>query len=122
MALPQAPRKNAGPTGITQQQPRSSSGNPEGVSEVNTASRMIGVLRRSVRRAGIVFATLLVLASTATAGTISLAWNPNPEPAVMGYVVYVGTAAGTYTASYDVGNATTFALTTAVPGTTYHIA
>src|SRR5436190_1716314 len=79
-------------------------------------------LRRLVRRAAMVFATLLALVSTATAGTISFAWDPNPEPAVMGYVVYVGTAAGTYTASYDVGNATTFALTTAVPGTTYHIA
>src|SRR4051812_4390589 len=86
---------------------------------------MINMLRggrRSVRRAVLVLAVLLALASTAAAGTITFAWDANPEPAVMGYTVYVGTSAGTYTASYDVGNATTFAFTNAVPGTTYHIA
>jgi len=69
-----------------------------------------------------VLAALLALASTAAAGTITIAWDANPEPTVMGYVVYVGTTAGAYTASYDVGNVTTFDFTGAEPGTTYHLA
>ena len=54
---------------------------------------MISGLRRSVRRAVLVVAALLALASTAAAGTITLAWDANPEAAVLGYTVYVGTAA-----------------------------
>ena len=83
---------------------------------------MICGLRRSIRRAVLVVAALLALASTAAAGTITIGWDANPEPAVMGYVVYVGTSAGNYTTSYDVGNATTFDFTGAVPGTTYYLA
>src|SRR6188472_1695921 len=77
---------------------------------------------RATRRVALLLAAVLALASSAAAGTISLAWDKNPEPAVMGYVVYVGTSAGNYTTSYDVGNATTFDFTNAVQGTTYHIA
>ncbi len=77
---------------------------------------------QATRRVALLLAAVLALASSAVAGTISLAWDKNPEPAVMGYVVYVGTSAGNYTTSYDVGNATTFDFTNAVQGTTYHIA
>jgi hypothetical protein len=58
----------------------------------------------------------VALTSSAAAGTISIAWDPSPEPAVVGYVVYVGDAAGVYTSSYDVGNVTAFDFTSAVPG------
>ena len=81
-----------------------------------------GVFQRSVRRAVLVMASVLVFASSAAAGTITVAWDPNPEPSVLGYVVYVGNAAGNYTQSFDVGNATIFDFSSAVPGTTYHIA
>jgi len=67
-------------------------------------------------------AAVLALASSAAAAPITIAWDPNPEPSVLGYMVYVGTSAGSYTASYDVGNATTFDLPNAAPGTTYHFA
>ena len=33
----------------------------------------------------------LVLAQAASADTINLAWDPNPEPEVIGYIVHVGT-------------------------------
>jgi len=67
-------------------------------------------------------ASAFVLTSTAAAATITIAWDPNPESAVAGYVVYVGTTAGNYTASYTVGKVTTFTLPNVVPGTTYHMA
>src|SRR4051812_2459770 len=44
---------------------------PEGTHDVETASHMIGLLRRSV----MVLAALLALASSAAAGTITIAWN-----------------------------------------------
>jgi len=84
--------------------------------------RTTAMVRRATRRVALLVAAVLALASSAAAGTISIAWDPNPEPAVLGYVVYVGTTAGTYTASYDVGNVTTFDFTGAVAGTTYHLA
>jgi hypothetical protein len=67
-------------------------------------------------------AATLLLTSTAAAGTITIAWDPNPESTVAGYIVYVGASAGNYTSSYDVGKTTTFTLPNAVAGTTYHMA
>jgi hypothetical protein len=84
--------------------------------------RMTGMLRRVTRRLALVMAAVLALASSAAAATVTIAWDRNPEPSVLGYMVYVGTSAGTYTASYDVGNMTTFDLPNATPGTTYHFA
>jgi len=66
--------------------------------------------------------TLLSLAPSSTqAEELTLAWNPNPEPTVIGYYVFVGTTPGAPTSVIDVGSATTFTLATAVPGTTYYM-
>ena len=61
----------------------------------------------------------LVLAQTASADTINLAWDPNPEPQVIGYIVHVGTQSGTYTQHIDIGPATTWSFTSAVAGQQY---
>jgi hypothetical protein len=44
---------------------------------------------------------------------------PNPDPSVTGYIVYVGTQPGTYTQNVNVGSATSYTLSTAVPGQLY---
>ncbi len=49
-------------------------------------------------------ALLLVLQGTASAQTV--AWDPNPEPDVAGYRVYIGTQSKTYTKQVDVGDST----------------
>jgi hypothetical protein len=67
------------------------------------------------------FALLGLIPSSHEAADLTLAWNPNPEPSVVGYYVFVGTTPGTPTTVIDVGNATTFTLATAVPGTTYYL-
>jgi hypothetical protein len=41
---------------------------------------------------------------------------------VAGYRVYVGRSSGAYTSTYDVGNVTSFRLTSAQPGITYYFA
>jgi hypothetical protein len=49
-------------------------------------------------------ALLVVLQGTASAQTV--AWDPNPEPSVAGYRVYIGTQSKTYTKQVDVGDRT----------------
>ena len=63
--------------------------------------------------------SVLVLAQPASADTISLMWDPNPESKIAGYIVHVGTEPGTYTTHVDVGMATTWSYTNAVAGRQY---
>ena len=45
---------------------------------------------------------------TVAAETLSIQWDPNPEPEVIGYRVFVGTQPGVYDSHADVGNVTTY--------------
>ena len=65
--------------------------------------------------------TFLVGVTSAYAGSITVAWDPSPDPSVVGYRVYVGTTSGSYTESFDAGNATTFTYN-GVDGRTYYFA
>jgi hypothetical protein len=58
-----------------------------------------------------VTACVLSTAATGQAGTIRVGWDRSQNPDVTGYVVYVGTAPGDYSDSYDVGPQTSLALT-----------
>lgn len=63
--------------------------------------------------------SLLVVARSASADTISVMWDPNPEPEVIGYIVHVGTQPGTYAQHIDVGPTTTWSFTNTVAGQQY---
>ena len=65
--------------------------------------------------------TFLVGVTSAYAGSITVAWDPSPDPSVIGYRVYVGTTPGSYFQSFDAGNATTFTYN-GVDGRTYYFA
>src|SRR5262249_46749816 len=52
----------------------------------------------------------LVSAARGFGSDVKLAWDPNPEPDVAGYKVYVRTLGASYGSGTDVGNATTFAV------------
>jgi hypothetical protein len=79
--------------------------------------------RRVNRRVrGAIAAAFLLLAATSVhAATIAIAWDPNPEPTVKGYVVYVGTSPSTVSETHDVGLSTEFTQSNAIAGTTYWI-
>lgn len=64
----------------------------------------------------------LVLSSNQTGTAISLDWEPNPDPMVVGYNIYYGTSSGNYTTEISVDNSTSATLTNLVGGATYYIA
>ena len=53
------------------------------------------------------------------AESLSVEWDPSPEAEVIGYRVSIGPAPGVYDSTVDVGNSTTFTLTSVVAGRTY---
>ncbi|HPU56241.1 MAG TPA: fibronectin type III domain-containing protein, partial [Verrucomicrobiota bacterium] len=40
---------------------------------------------------------------SASAASVTLAWDPSPDPSVVGYFVYYGDASRSYTTKIDVG-------------------
>jgi hypothetical protein len=65
---------------------------------------------------------LPVFAGVAFSATVTVAWDPNPEPTVAGYNMYYGTSSGRYTSSVDVGSATRCAISALQEGVTYYLA
>jgi hypothetical protein len=58
--------------------------------------------------------------AVASAGNVRLAWDPSPDAAVVGYIIYYGQSSGNYTTSIDVGNQTTYLLENLSAGTTLY--
>ena len=65
-------------------------------------------------------AAFLALSGVAHAGSLTLAWDASPDPAVFGYRLYWGTAPGQYTSSLDVRSATTMTVNNLVDGRAYY--
>ena len=57
-----------------------------------------------------------------SSGTITLAWDANPESDVTGYRLLYGTTSGDYTQTVDAGNFTGATVANLVPGTPYFFA
>ena len=64
-------------------------------------------------------ATVLTGDSTCSVG---LSWVSSPDPSVVGYKIYYGTASGVYTTSVGVGNVTSYTLSGLAFGTVYYFA
>jgi hypothetical protein len=58
----------------------------------------------------------LLMSAVASAGPLSLQWDPSRDPGVTGYVVMFGTQSGVYSNQYDVGNRTAFQIPAMPPG------
>lgn len=54
--------------------------------------------------------------------SVTVAWDPNPEPTVIGYRAYYGVASRVYTNIVDVGNTTSVTLSGLAEGTRYYFA
>ncbi len=64
---------------------------------------------------------LYLVTVRAFGGVVALAWDPEAAP-VVGYMIYYGSAAGSYSAKIDVGNRTSYTVSGLVDGATYHFA
>ncbi len=74
------------------------------------------------RAAGLfAFAAVLSFAAVASAQIPTLAWNPNTESNLGGYVVYYGINSNVYSNQVDVGRSTVWPLTALTPGRRYYI-
>jgi hypothetical protein len=74
------------------------------------------------RRLLLAIALLFGAPALAGAATITLAWNPNSESNLAGYVLFYGTSPGVYTSSIDVGAALSYSVPSLTPGTRYYFA
>jgi hypothetical protein len=63
-------------------------------------------------------AVLVTVSNVST--PITLVWDPNTEPNLAGYKVYVGTTSGVYSAPIDVGNVTSYIVPGLTAGTLYY--
>jgi hypothetical protein len=63
------------------------------------------------RIAGLAVAFVFFTGSLAAAQSVTLAWDPNPEPDVAGYRLHYGTTSKTYSIHVDVGKKTTHVVT-----------
>ena len=70
------------------------------------------------------FSSLFVFSTSqsAQAGQATLAWDPETDPNVAGYKVYLGNGSQSYQSSLDVGNKTTATVTNLQDGATYYFA
>ena len=55
-------------------------------------------------------------------GSVTLAWDPSPDPAVTGYNAYYGVVSGSYTNMVSAGNTTNATVSGLVAGVTYYFA
>ena len=62
------------------------------------------------------------LPQSAQAAQVTLAWDPNSEPDLLGYIVHYGTVSRNYQVHMDVGNNTQAAISNLQDGGTYYIA
>ena len=64
---------------------------------------------------------IALLAGVSQTSALTLAWDENSEPDVVGYRVHYGTSASVYTHTVEAGDATTVQIADLLPGTTYYL-
>ncbi|HKS36835.1 MAG TPA: Ig-like domain-containing protein [Verrucomicrobiae bacterium] len=76
--------------------------------------------KRSFGVLGLLLAVLLSATLQGAQG-VTLAWDPSPGPAVVGYKIHYGETSGAYASVYDAGNATNATLAGLLAGHTYYL-
>ena len=89
------------------------------MSEIRKTLLFCGV---AVVLAALAFTSAVLSCPWDAAAQLTLAWNPNTEPYLLGYKVYYGTASRTYAPSIDVGNMASHTFAGLTPGVTYYFA
>src|ERR1700737_3700494 len=79
---------------------------------------------RSLARpaAAFIYMAFAVIAPGFLRAEVTLAWDPDSDPAVVGYRLHSGTTSGVYTQTMEAGNATSILVSNLVAGQTYYFA
>jgi Fibronectin type III domain len=72
--------------------------------------------------APLIYIGLAVIASAFARADVSLSWDPDSDPSVVGYRLYSGTTSGVYTQTMEAGSATSMIVSNLTPGRTYYFA
>src|SRR5262245_55921865 len=67
-------------------------------------------------------AFLFLATGSLQAASVNLAWNASTSPGIVGYKLYYGTRSGAYSASIDVGVATSYTVSNLTSGATHYFA
>jgi len=78
--------------------------------------------RQIIGKLAVLAGAALLAATPILAGSATLSWDPVPDTDVAGYKLYYGTSSGTYPNVVDVGNATTYTLSSLTDCTMYYFA
>src|SRR5437588_7169922 len=70
---------------------------------------------------GLLMAVVCSLSLQQASG-VTLAWDPNPEPDIAGYILHYGTNSGSYLTALNVGNITTNSVSGLAANGTYFFA
>lgn len=87
--------------------------------ERKTVGTLFLPIRQTIARAAGAFLVVLLLPASASAGQITLAWDPSPG-SVAGYVIYYGVSPGSYTSQIDVGAKTSHSIPGLTNGLAYY--
>jgi len=74
------------------------------------------------RLACLIFCLMALLLPVRAEQSVTLAWDPNPESDIGGYIVYYGSASRNYTNAVNAGNVTTNTVRGLVDGAPYFFA
>jgi Fibronectin type III domain len=88
----------------------------------NGRGRCLGIMGLARILAGIVFLILLKEDQVQAGQSVTLSWQPSPNPDAMGYNIYYGTGSHYYTNVVNVGNITLLTIDGLVNGATYYFA
>jgi Fibronectin type III domain/Bacterial Ig domain len=80
------------------------------------------VVREKFKALVVLLGIVLIQPISGFCASVTLAWDPSPDPQAVGYRIYYGVAQGNYTNSAPVGAVTTATVTGLVVGTTYYFA
>jgi hypothetical protein len=81
---------------------------------------LVGQLCRTVFVACVITTICSLAPALSSAAQVTLAWNANTEPDLAGYKLYYGLSSGSYQLSVDVGNVTSYTLSSLLEGRIYY--
>ena len=114
------PRLKRNLRNVTAFQKRPYPGPGHGFMEILTPTKILDIVANLLRYIAFAAGVGLFFASFPTyAASVTLAWNPSPDPTVVGYIILYGNSSGSFSQSINVGSSNSATVADLTPGITY---